>query len=132
MWIGNYINGNQRFWNEAMLNDFQNDVKYWREDKDKDRIIRVLKIYAEKQYRGRLVDKWTYRRNRNGARSIIEIRRKKETDQCFSCYAEFKRSDRGRITIIHHILMIIHGGLDIKRNRLVLCRPCHSLIHAWI
>ena len=38
----------------------------------------------------------------------------------------------GRFQVIHHIIPIKNGGLNIVGNLVELCRMCHSKIHPWL
>lgn len=45
---------------------------------------------------------------------------------CFAC-----SSDRpGRSW--HHVIQIQHGGSNYARNRVPICRPCHTTVHPWM
>jgi HNH endonuclease len=48
------------------------------------------------------------------------------THNCWSC-----RSSEGP-RYWHHIIWISHGGADVPRNRVALCRRCHGILHPWL
>lgn len=32
----------------------------------------------------------------------------------------------------HHIILLKHGGMNIKKNFVLLCSDCHAKIHDWL
>lgn len=34
--------------------------------------------------------------------------------------------------VVHHIIMIVNGGPNIRRNTVPLCNSCHTEVHPWL
>lgn len=32
----------------------------------------------------------------------------------------------------HHLIQLQNGGINSRRNLLILCDPCHALVHPWL
>ncbi len=50
------------------------------------------------------------------------VRDEQDDRPCFACGKRFDHR--------HHIIQIQHGGRNRKRNLVLLCRGCHSEVHA--
>lgn len=80
----------------------------------KEEVIDKLKQYTSVKVKA--VAGYRQRRKKN-----ISI---KLENKCVAC--------RGKAEVVHHIVMIVNGGPNIRRNTVPLCNPCHALVHPWI
>lgn len=32
----------------------------------------------------------------------------------------------------HHLIQLQHGGINSRRNLVILCDPCHAEVHPWL
>lgn len=100
------------FWNQ-FGGKKENGIGYFQEDK-----LNSLKRMVDKVYFYRTKSLVRYRKKFNERyKNIWKL-------PCFVCSA--KANHR------HHIILLSHGGLNSKLNRIPLCSYCHSLIHPWM
>ncbi len=65
---------------------------------------------------------WTLARRRG--EYLRRFRHLPRCAQCFVCH--------GKATQQHHVILLKHGGTNIPRNRVPICRRCHEQIHDWM
>lgn len=126
--IGEIAPRNQTEWNFYHLDRFWKEVKRPRELKVSSYILTLLKEYNAIKIRAR---RKPYAKARK-TQSIFKVRRRKKVDQCFVCFGEYGPTERGLKTFIHHVIAIKNGGIDLKDNRVLVCKDCHKKVHPWM
>lgn len=122
---------NQIEWNKWNLDAFWEEVKIPRQMKNSGYLLAVLKEFSNRTIPPYCFKRRPYEKARK-TKGIIRLRARKKYSACFCCFKVLHHEDLGCNSVIHHILAIKNGGLDLKSNRTVLCNLCHSKIHPWL
>jgi hypothetical protein len=121
-----FMNGHLQ--HKLALEDFWKDFGGWYPRRDYSRFSASFKLARLNQMAALVIE---YKKQNGSSTRRSEFNEVKSRlcrdpigSPCFVC------GKQGRAR--HHIIQLQNGGINARRNLVILCEPCHAKIHPWL